>query len=94
MSKIEKGSRVRSFDFPSRDLEGERACYVEGTVVQVGRFPEFRRDHDRYKIRVEREVFGGEEHTDFQVGAAFVYPPVNGLMTWGNRYTDGVHKIG
>lgn len=90
--EIKIGDRVRSFDFEDRDLCGPRACYVEGTVVGVGTFPEFP-DCPRYKIAVEREVFGGEEHWDFEVGAAFVYPPVNGTRRMMGGVTGGVERM-
>ena len=32
---IQVGSKVRSFDFHSRDITGEDACYVEGEVVDI-----------------------------------------------------------
>ena len=78
---IQVGDRVRSFDFAGsfedgeqfgRNLEGERACYVEGVVES---FVE-REGCPRYEIRVNRDVFGGED-SDRRVGN-LVYPPVNG----------------
>ena len=73
---IEVGDRVRSFDFDGspggRDLEGERACYVEGVVEALVKVEGCL----RYKIRVERDVFGGEESTT-RVGR-YCHPPVNG----------------
>lgn len=90
---IQVGSRVRSFDFENRDLAGVHACYIEGTVVAVGLFDEFKRDFRRYKIQVEREVFGGEEFWDFQPGESFVYPPVNGTARMMGGLTDGVVEI-
>jgi hypothetical protein len=78
---IQVGDRVRSFDFAEtfddgaqfgRDLEGERACYVEGTVLEMSD----REGCSRYEIHVDRDVFGGED-SDRRVGQV-VYPPVNG----------------
>jgi hypothetical protein len=76
MVDIVIGDRVRSFDFANgeygRDLDGERACYAEGEIVGF--------DHiegcDRYRILVDRGVFGGED-CDRQVGR-LITPPVNG----------------
>ena len=74
---ISVGDRVRSFDFVQgdfgRDLEGERACYVEGVVeafVERGGCP-------RYEIRVDRDVFRGCLGAQDRAGKT-VYPPVNG----------------
>ncbi len=75
-ASIQVGDRVRSFDFATspggRDLEGERACYVEGVVEELVRVDGCL----RYKIRVERDVFGGEDCT-VRVGR-YCHPPVNG----------------
>ena len=82
------GTRVRSFDFAhDRSLDGARACYVEGEVVGF--------DHvegcDRYRILVDRDIFGGVEE-DRRVGD-LIYPPINGTRTWLGRVTDGVEVI-
>ena len=73
---ISVGDRVRSFDFATspggRDLEGERACYVEGVVEDLVRIDGCL----RYKILVERDVFGGKEEST-RVGR-YMHPPVNG----------------
>ena len=90
--KIVIGTRVRSFDFTGpgeygRDLEGERACYVEGEVVAF--------DHlqgcPRYRILVDRDVFGGKEE-ETRLGD-LVYPPINGTPTWGGNITNYVEAI-
>jgi len=79
--EIVVGSRVRSFDFAEtfedgtqirRELEGERACYVEGVVTAINE----EMSYNRYEIVVTRDIFGGEE-SDHRVGNV-VYPPVNG----------------
>jgi hypothetical protein len=90
---IELGARVRSFDFAhhdgiGRDLEGERAAYVEGVVE--GSCEDFG-DCTRYAIRVERQVAGGLE-VDHLVGER-VFPPLNGTKTWLGSETCGVEKI-
>jgi hypothetical protein len=70
---ISVGDRARSFDFDrSRDVSGERACYVEGEVVAFDHVEGCR----RYRILVDRDVFGGEEEST-RVGL-FITPPVNG----------------
>ena len=70
------GDRVRSFDFSrapgGRDLSGDRACYVEGRVVDLVHVG----GTLRYRILVERDVFGGEDST-CRVGR-YAHPPVNG----------------
>ena len=93
---ISIGSRVRSFDFAGnltdgtrtgRDLEGERACFVEGEVVAF--------DHQegckRYRILVDYDVFGGEESSR-RVGT-LVYPPVNGTPSFLGGVTDFVEEL-
>jgi len=73
---IAVGDRVRSFDFSTspggRDLEGERACYVEGRVEELVEVEGCL----RYRILVERDVFGGKEEST-RVGR-YCHPPVNG----------------
>jgi len=92
---IQVGDRVRSFDFAhARDILGERACYVEGHVVEA--------DHvmrestygacPRYGILVDREVFGGEEVSNRRVGH-HVYPPVNGTPKSLGDVTDFVELV-
>ena len=85
---IQVGDKVRSFDFVQgdfgRDMEGERACYVEGVVeafVEQEGCP-------RYEIRVKVDVFGGEE-SDRRVGC-LVYPPVNGTPKLFGGVCDNV----
>jgi hypothetical protein len=98
-SDIKVGSKVRSFDFADtgrngevygRDLEGERACYVEGTVVG---FDDENFDCRRYEIRVERRVFGGKEDAKVDPREAVVYPPVNGTPTLLGRVTNSVELV-
>ena len=85
---IEIGSKVRSFDFDSRDLVGENAFYVEGVVVDISETS----CNGRYSILVEKQIFRGEE-ANYHVGT-IVYPPVNGLLNivTGNK-TDGVELL-
>tara|TARA_B110000467_G_C18174034_1_gene396826 strand:- start:340 stop:627 length:288 start_codon:yes stop_codon:yes gene_type:complete len=70
------GDRVRSFDFSTspggRDLEGKRACYVEGQVEELVTIE----GSLRYRILVKRDIFGGEDSTA-RVGR-YAHPPVNG----------------
>lgn len=93
---IAVGSRVRSFDFEGRELDGERACYVEGTVESVGKPPRGVAyvGHDVYAIRVERVVFGGEELPEARNLGELVCPPVNGIPKMFGGHTDGVTLIG
>lgn len=83
MAEIIPGTRVRSFDFDGRDVEGERACFVEGTVVG---FCELE-GCTRYDILVDRRVFGGEDRT--REGER-VFPPVNGTPKLFGGVCDGV----
>lgn len=50
---IAVGSKVRSYDFPSRD-KSRPECYVEGFVTQII-------DGDRAVIHVVKEVWEGVE---------------------------------
>ena len=93
---IQVGDRVRSFDFAEsfddgaqfgRDLEGERACYVEGVVLDLAD----REGCPRYEIHVDRDVFGGEE-SDRRVGRV-VYPPVNGTPKSFGGVCDSVELV-
>ena len=93
---IHVGDRVRSFDFAEsfddgeqfgRDLEGERACYVEGIVLDMTD----REGCPRYEIHVDRDVFGGEE-SDRRVGRV-VYPPVNGTPKSFGGICDSVERV-
>ena len=79
MNTIKVGDFVRSFDFVigkfGKDLEGDRASFVEGQVVDFTPMG----GCQRYAILVTKDVFGGEEQTN-RVGTT-VYPPVNGTPT-------------
>ena len=59
---LKLGDRVRSFDFDAKDLEGDRANYVEGIIYEITdhKTHEFFCDCDRYKVRVYRRVWQGE----------------------------------
>ena len=89
---IQVGSKVRSFDFArdgrGRDLEGERACYVEGVVEG---FKEVE-GCERYIVRVDRKVFGGEEE-DILGRFPHVYPPINGTPKLFGGVCDGVELV-
>ena len=94
---IQVGDRVRSFDFAQgdfgRELYGERACYVEGVVES---FVE-REGCPRYEVRVEVDVFGGEESGQRagkrnRVGN-LVYPPVNGTPKLFGGVCDNVELV-
>ncbi len=95
--QIQVGDIVRSFDFPdhNRDLTSPLACFVDGEVVDIGRFDfgyvgSGSRSCDRYQIRVIRRVFGG---ADEPFADEFVYPPVNGTRRYLGGVTDGVELI-
>ena len=87
---IQVGDRVRSFDFPhSRDLEGERACYVEGYVHNIVS----REGCKRYEIRVDRDVFGGVDSREKHRVGTVVYPPVNGTPKLFGGVCDNVELV-
>lgn len=90
----EIGDAVRSFDFISRDLEGEKACYVEGVIEDIGNLPEGVEVcgcPNHYHIRVSRQVFQGEEINDL-VGD-LVYPKINGEKGLFGEKSNGVEVI-
>lgn len=88
---ISVGDQVRSFDFCDgpygRSLSGDRACYVEGRVEELVVVEGCL----RYRIAVDRDVFGGEE-SDRRVGRE-VFPPVNGTPTLFGDATDFVEIV-
>ncbi len=88
---IQVGSKVRSFDFArngrGRQLEGERACYIEGVVEG---FKDLE-GCERYVIRVDRKVWAGEEVENPYRGN--VYPPVNGTPKLFGGACDGVELV-
>lgn len=91
MNEIKIGDRVRSFDFSSRDLTGERACYVEGVVENIATFINLG-DVLRYDIKVDRTVWSGKEEPP--LGNEHIYPVVNCTrIAGGDRRTDFVVKI-
>lgn len=92
-NEIRVGAKVRSFDFAGRQLTGERACYVEGRVVEIGTPPHEVCVCDKhYHIVVDRRVWGGVANpTDGFIGQT-VYPPTNGTEGLFGP-TDGVELI-
>ena len=96
---IQVGDRVRSFDFAEsfddgaqfgRDLDGERACYVEGIVTDIGP-SQVGAGFLRWEILVDRDVFGGEE-SDRRIGT-LVCPPINGTPKSFGGVTDFVELV-
>lgn len=85
--EITIGSRVRSFDFRHRDITGDRACFIEGVVVDILKEEN---NYDRYLIKVHRQVFGGVEKSDYPLT---VTPPVNGTITMFGDTTNFVEPI-
>jgi hypothetical protein len=84
---ITTGDRVRSFDFDSRDLTGDRACYIEGVVTHMRELNACQ----HYAIRCDRRVFAGKE-TSHGVGETML-PPANGTPTWLGNVTNYVERI-
>lgn len=94
---VSVGDRVRSFDFSTapggRDLDGDRACFVEGRVESLVTVEGCL----RYRILVERDVFGGEDSTT-RVGTRvgrYMHPPVNGTprLIGGASVTNFVELV-
>lgn len=79
---IKVGNRVRSYDF-ARDRE----CYVEGIVEGFEQLE----GCERYKIRVERKVWAGEEVESPYDG--HVYPPLNGTPRLFGDVCSGVEFV-
>ena len=93
------GQRVRSFDFYDRDIQGERACYVTGTVAGILKAGDLAddgktrfHDCDRYVIRTESRIFGGEPTRLACEGQQF-FPPLNGTPTSLDDTTDYVAPL-
>ena len=82
------GDFVRAFDFDFEDLEGERACYFEGNVLEVGTFPEDGIYHETYKIQVTGQVAAGKVRTEFP---EIIYAAKNGTDWTGEN--NRVHVI-
>ena len=78
------GDRVRAFDFDDeKDLEGRRACYMEGQITGLKHVE----GCWRYKIEVRKSIFRGMDMTDFP---SVVYPPVNGTPRMFGGECNGV----
>jgi hypothetical protein len=74
------------------DLHGDRACYVEGTVIEIGPPPtQTTPSCSSYHILVSRDVFRGEKRTG-RVDT-LVYTPVNGTPTLFDFSTPSVEVI-
>lgn len=98
------GARVHSFDFHGRELEGERACYVTGTVVGILEAGELAddgetrfNDCDRYIIAVSRRTFAGRHTGPFggtaPSGGERVFPPLNGTPSTMGGVMNGVVHV-
>jgi len=93
------GKTVRSFDFANgpaddpygRDLEGERACYIVGTVVGILKADDFASDGkttfhdcDRYILKADHRIFRGEIEIAKVKNQEF-FPPLNGTNAIHNE---------
>lgn len=78
---VKVGDKVRSFDFTSRDLTGERANYIEGVVTAMGAPP---RDvcacNEHFHIQITKVVRGGIDKVFHKAIGHHVYPAFN----WSN----------
>jgi hypothetical protein len=91
-TSIKRGDKVKSYDFPENlELDPERAerNYVVGTVTDI--VEEY--DCEHYKILVEYRVVSGDKQETPTGQLLFVYPPVNGTLTWTDKTTCGVVKV-
>jgi hypothetical protein len=88
---VKVGDRVRSFDFDSRDADGQHANYMEGIVQAIGK-PVAEATCDCYTILIDRVVWRGDDQANEFVGR-LVHPPVNGTPTSLGRTTHGVHVL-
>ena len=93
------GITVRSFDFEwHRNIEGENACYVIGTVTGILKRGEFASDGetsfpdcDRYIITADSKTFRGE-HDRLQVENQQFFPPLNGTPSFDGT-TNMVERV-
>ena len=88
-SGLEVGDRVRSFDFESREIDGDHAYYMEGTVVALVMF----QGCARYRIKVEVIVRGGIIFPMVSADFDHVLPPINGTPKLLSGTCDGVELI-
>ena len=96
-NEITIGTRVRSFDFDSHDLTGDRTCYVQGNVTAIGPKPDTTNPATYYTIQVTCRVFAGKT-SDYKAilrefPTATAYAPVNGIPTMMGKTTNGVERI-
>ena len=85
LPEVRVGDTVASFDFASRSMVEADACFAVGVVEEIGRsFAGARLEEtcDRYKIRVARMVFDGNE-CELPEEGHYVFPPVNGTRMIG-----------
>lgn len=88
---ISVGDLVRSFEFSGRrDISGPGACYVEGRVEEVRQSVHFGRC-PVYVIRVQKEIYGGEEEFD-RIGIK-VTTPINGTPTLRGDVCNFVERV-
>ena len=81
------GDIVRSFDFHgNKDLEGPRACYMEGQITGL----QMLEGCWRYKIEVRKCVGGGKVREQFP---DVLFPPVNGTPRMFGGECNGVEAI-
>ena len=92
------GHVVRSFDFDGRDLEGDLACYVTGTVIGIIEAGELADDGETVFNDCDRYIIAGVSHTFSGKEKLFglrhrVFPPLNGTPMWSGETTNGVVRI-
>lgn len=88
---IKVGDKVRSFDFPdfNRAVDGDKACYVEGMVMEIGPWDGCAGSCRHYHIMVTKRVVRGKAVAK---GPDRVYPVINGQSGLFGK-TNGVEKI-
>ena len=90
LKQFKPGDKIRSFDFDSKDLEGNNACYIEGVVEAITEHP-VSGGGRYYKFKCTRKIFGGKEIKE-SIGDE-VYAPLNGMKTWTGEELNQVEKI-
>lgn len=88
-SGIDVGDRVRSFDFESRDIDGPKAYYIEGTVVELVMF----QGCARYRIKSEIIVRAGDVASFIPKDFEYILPPINGTPKLMGGECEGVELI-
>lgn len=74
------GDVIRAYDF--KPMVGREDCFLEGEVVEANNTEN---GYAAFKIRVTKEVFGGEKVTDHFVGQFVFVPHEVSFMEYDGR---------